>query len=200
MHINTGRAGVKDNVCEIHGTAAVSGTRTKRDRPQTAIRKAQLRQLHAAMVDLVTLMNLPQRDVMLLKEADVSLDRALFPLLSAIERFGPIGVVDLADRAGRDHTTVSRQVSKLAKLGLVESRPSKNDGRVHEAALTKTGRQTTEALAAARERIAAPVLQRWSEREFDSLVQLMRRFVDDLEALGHDRQNQPRSSAKSRLA
>jgi predicted transcriptional regulator len=31
-----------------------------------------------------------------------------------VARLGPIGVVDFADRAGRDYTTVSRQVAKLA--------------------------------------------------------------------------------------
>ena len=75
------------------------------------------------MVDLFTLMNEPQRDDTLLKEAGVSLDRALFPLLVGIERYGPIGVVDLADKAGRDHTTISRQVTKLESLGLIERQP-----------------------------------------------------------------------------
>ncbi|MEJ0043612.1 MAG: MarR family winged helix-turn-helix transcriptional regulator [Rhizomicrobium sp.] len=149
-------------------------------------RKAsQIRDLHAAMIDLVALMNEPQRDEFLLREAGVSLDRALFPLLSAIERFGPIGVVDLADRAGRDHTTVSRQVAKLVALGLVERRAAGHDARVHEAVLTRNGRKMTDALAAARQRIAAPVLARWSARDFDSLVRLMRRFVDDLAGLGN---------------
>ena len=101
----------------------------------------RVRRLHGAMVDLVALMNRPQPDNRVLKEAGVSLDRALFPLLSGIERFGPVGVVDLADRAGRDHTTVSRQVAKLVELGLVERQPSAADARVHEASLTKKGDQ-----------------------------------------------------------
>lgn len=146
----------------------------------------RVRRLHGAMVDLVALMNRPQPDNRVLKEAGVALDRALFPLLSGIGRFGPIGVVDLADRAGRDHTTVSRQVAKLVELGLVERRPGAADARVHEASLTKKGRRMTGALAAARERIAAPILAKWSEKDLDSLVRLMRRFVDDLAALDDD--------------
>ncbi len=70
---------------------------------------AQLRALHAALLDIVVAMNRPQRDQMLIEAAGISLDRALFPLLVGIERFGPIGVVDMADRVGRDYTTVSRQ-------------------------------------------------------------------------------------------
>ncbi len=73
----------------------------------------RLRALHGALLDIVSVMNRPQRDAELIKEAGIPLDRALFPLLVGIERFGPIGVVELADRAGRDYTTVSRQVAKL---------------------------------------------------------------------------------------
>ena len=79
----------------------------------------QLRRLHGALLDIVSIMNRPQRDEVLIKEAGIPLDRALFPLLVLIERFGPIGVVDLAGRVGRDYTTVSRQVAKLEDLDLV---------------------------------------------------------------------------------
>ena len=168
----------------------MSDSRRTRASARTKRLKAQMHELHAAMVDLVAMMNQPQRDDVLLKEAGVSLDRALFPLLVGIERFGPIGVVGMAERAGRDHTTVSRQVAKLVELGLVERRPSPADARVHEAILTKTGRRMTDALAAARLRIAAPVLAKWSEKDFSGLVRLMRRFVDDLAALEHDSESE----------
>ena len=58
----------------------------------------------------------------MIREAGIALDRALFPLLVVIERRGPIGVVDLAGRVGRDYTTVSRQIAKLEGLGLIERR------------------------------------------------------------------------------
>ena len=96
----------------------------------------EIRQLHHTLVDLVGLMNRPQRDSALLQEAGVSLDRALFPLLIAIERKGPIGVVELAELVGRDYTTVSRQITKLDGLGLIKRRPSKTDNRVREAVIS----------------------------------------------------------------
>ena len=55
----------------------------------------------------------------MVREVGIALDRALFPLPVMIERLGPTGIVDLADRVGRDYTTVSRQVSKLEEFGLV---------------------------------------------------------------------------------
>ena len=54
---------------------------------------------------------------MMSRSSASALDRALFPLLVGIERRGPIGVGDLADLAGRDYSTVSRQVAKLESLG-----------------------------------------------------------------------------------
>ena len=149
----------------------------------TRNKKQQLRALHGAMLGLASFMNRPQRDAVLLREAGLSLDRALFPLLSGVERFGPIGVVDLADRAGRDHTTVSRQVAKLAELGLVGRQPSATDRRVHEVAITAKGRAMTDALDAARRRLAEPVLANWSEKDFSELVRLMSRLVEDLTTL-----------------
>ena len=145
--------------------------------------KKDVRTLHGAMVDLHVLMNRPQRDDTLIREAGISLDRALFPLLVGIERYGPIGVVDLADRAGRDHTTVSRQVTKLESLGLIERKPSQGDRRVNEAAITPLGRTLTDALDAARLRLAAPLLAKWTDEDFNRLAQLLRRFADDLLAL-----------------
>ena len=143
-------------------------------------RKKSVRQLHEAMVDLFALMSRPQRDERLLAEAGVSLDRALFPLLVGIQRYGPIGVVELADGVGRDHSTVSRQVAELERAGLVERRPSPSDARVRQAVITHKGRKLTDALGAARERLLAPILAEWSDRDFGELVRLLRRFADDL--------------------
>ena len=146
-------------------------------------RQDAMRRLHESVVDLVALINLPQRDDVLLAEAGVTLDRALFPLLVGIHRFGPICVGDLADRAGRDYTTVSRQVAKLAELGLIERRPSPTDRRVNEAVVSDAGRRVTDALDAARHRLNATVFTEWSDRDLLELVRLTRRYVDDLEAM-----------------
>jgi len=138
----------------------------------------QLRVLHGALLDIVSVMNRPQRDEVLIREAGIRLDRALFPLLVGIERLGPIGVVELADRAGRDHTTVSRQVAKLEGLGLVQRRAGAADRRVREAVVTAKGKAMTDLVDAARERIGRAVFESWDAEEFDALVRLMRKFAD----------------------
>ncbi len=142
---------------------------------------AQLRQLHGAVLDIVGVINEPQRDEFLIKKAGIPLDRALFPLLVGIERFGPIGVVQLAGRVGRDYTTVSRQVAKLESLGLVERQESAGDRRVREAAVTAKGKAMTDLVDAARERIGRAIFARWDAHDIDELVRLMRKFADAIQ-------------------
>jgi DNA-binding MarR family transcriptional regulator len=143
----------------------------------------EIRELHHTLVDLVGLMNRPQRDSALLREAGVSLDRALFPLLIVIEHKGPIGVVELSELVGRDYTTVSRQISKLAGLGLINRRPSKTDSRMRKLSITAKGKDMTSAIDAARERMATALLAKWSKRDLQELARLMRRFADDFQSL-----------------
>jgi DNA-binding MarR family transcriptional regulator len=141
----------------------------------------QLRALHGAVLDIVALMNRPQRDEAMIEAAGIPLDRALFPLLVGIERFGPIGVVEMADRVGRDYTTVSRQVAKLESLGLVARRPGAADRRVREAAITPKGKAMTDLVDAARDRMGQAIFETWDPDDVDALVRLMRRFADAME-------------------
>jgi DNA-binding MarR family transcriptional regulator len=138
----------------------------------------RIHELHGSLLEIVSVMNRPQRDEAMVKEAGISLDRALFPLLVGIERLGPIGVVDLADRAGRDYTTVSRQVAKLESLGLIQRQPSATDRRVSEAVVTAKGKSMTDRVDAARERIGIEIFKTWDPDDLDNLVRLMRKFAD----------------------
>lgn len=141
-----------------------------------------LRLLHDALISIVSVMNSPHRDEGMVREAGISLDGALFPLLVGIERAGPIGVVDLADRVGRDYTTVSRQVAKLESLSLVSRQESIYDRRVREAIVTPEGRKMADAVDAAREKIGRAIFSEWSENDFEELVRLMQKFAKDIEA------------------
>jgi DNA-binding MarR family transcriptional regulator len=149
-----------------------------RGKVQTTHISAQLRRLHGAVLDIVGVMNQPRRDETLIKEAGIPLDRALFPLLVGVERFGPIGIVDLADRVGRDYTTVSRQVARLESLGLVKRRNGAADRRVREAVITRKGKAMTNLVDAARDRIGRAIFKTWDPRDIDELVRLLRRFAD----------------------
>jgi DNA-binding MarR family transcriptional regulator len=137
-----------------------------------------IRTIYGAVIDLVGIMNRPRRDARMIQEAGVSLDRALFPLLVGIGRFGPIGVGELAEGVGRDYTTVSRQVAKLESLGLVKRRVGQSDRRVSEAAITAKGRQITRAIDKARDRILIRMLADWRPQDLRTLAQLLRQLAD----------------------
>ncbi len=142
--------------------------------------KAMFPSLHASLLEIATVMNRPERDDELLALAGLTLERALFPLLVFIERKGPIGVVDLAGRVGRDYTTVSRQIARLEELGLVERRPGTVDKRVREAIITPRGKLATDALDAARETMALELFRDWSREDLDELVRLMRKLAEGM--------------------
>ncbi len=139
---------------------------------------ARLRELHGALLEIISVMNRPQRDDAMIAAAGISLDRALFPLLVLVERFGPIGVVDLADRVGRDHTTVSRQIAKMEGLSLVHRTESAHDRRVRVAVVSDNGRQMIEHIDAARKKMGEAIFADWSEQEVDDLVRLMSKFAE----------------------
>ena len=148
---------------------------------QDAHMSANVRALHDALISVISLMNRPDVDERMVREAGIALDGALFPLLVMVERLGPIGIVELANRGGRDYTTVSRQVSRLESQGLVERRADENDARVRAVVVTAKGQAMTDALDAARERMARAMFADWSESEVDMLVSLMQRFARGFE-------------------
>ncbi|ROR14684.1 DNA-binding MarR family transcriptional regulator [Erwinia sp. JUb26] len=119
----------------------------------------------------------------MIKASTINLDRALFPLLVQISRFGPIGVVELADRVGRDYTTVSRQVAKLEEAGLAQRQKNAKDKRINEAVITAVGKAMTDKIDAAREEIYQKVFQHWQQDDRLQLECLLKQFVIDFSSL-----------------
>lgn len=154
----------------------------KKNVQDTHISTAQIRTLHDALIAIMRAMNRPQRDAALIAQAGIALDRALFPLLVGIERLGPIGIVELAEGTGRDYTTVSRQVTKLESLGLVERLASSTDKRVRMAAVTDAGHAMTARIDTARARIVRGIFADWDPADTDNLVRLMSKFAAALDA------------------
>ncbi|AYC18487.1 Transcriptional regulator SlyA [Dickeya dianthicola] len=135
--------------------------------------------LHDVLLTIVGAFNRPQRDELMIKESGIQLDRALFPLLVQISRFGPIGVVELADRVGRDYTTVSRQVAKLEETGLAQRQKNSKDKRVNEAVITEAGKAMTDKIDATRAQIYSHVFEEWQDHERTELTRLLRKLVMD---------------------
>lgn len=155
---------------------------------QNTHNSAEFDDLHNALLMIVGTFNRPQRDELLIKESNIQLDRALFPLLIQIGRFGPIGVVELAERAGRDYTTVSRQVAKLEELGLAQRQKNIKDKRVNEAVITATGKAMTDKIDAARAQIYQHLFENWQDNERTELARLLQKFVGDFMAIDRNEQ------------
>jgi DNA-binding MarR family transcriptional regulator len=131
-----------------------------------------------ALIDLVGMLNSPRQDEILLKEAGVLLDRALFPLLVRIGASNSLNVADLAEQVGRDQSTVSRQTAKLEGLGLIKRRAGKADQRAREAVITTDGRRLVQAITKARRRLFDKLLANWSVADVQALARLNRRLAD----------------------
>jgi DNA-binding MarR family transcriptional regulator len=81
----------------------------------------------------------PRHDRHLMAVAGLTFDPAFMPLLVRLGASGEAGVVELAGQLGLDHSTVSRQITKLEVAGLLERLKTSTDGRVRTARLTARG-------------------------------------------------------------
>lgn len=135
---------------------------------------------HRALLTIIGVMNHPLRDMALMRAAEITLDQVLFPLLVTVERFGPIGVVDLANRVGRDYTTVSRQVKKLEQAGLVVKKSQPQDKRVSELTISEEGKAMTMKIDAARQRLMNASFDGWEPDDVQALFRLVQKYAQTL--------------------
>jgi DNA-binding MarR family transcriptional regulator len=133
-------------------------------------------EIHAVLLQLNGYMNRPDLDQAFLARAGVKLDRALFPLLTRIGLYHPIGVVELASLVGRNHSTVSRQSAKLETLGLVQRQTAKDDQRIRLLEPSASGWKMLDQFASARRRFVNKRLGDWTNEERVTLLDLLRRF------------------------
>lgn len=153
-----------------------------KNRVQAAhISSTELKDLHRSLISIIGVMNRPEGDEFMIRAAGISLERVLFSLLVGIERRGPIPLVELADRAGRDYTTVSRQVSRLEELGLVKREEHVMDRRVRKVAITAQGKSMTNRIDNARERVGRAIFESWEPTEAKAFIASMRKFADAIE-------------------
>jgi len=132
----------------------------------------------SALIDLTGCLNSPRQDDVLLNEAGVSLDRALFPLLVRLQACNPMSVGELAEQAGRDPSTVSRQLAKLEQLGLISRPGAQDDKRVRAATITPAGIRTLAAITAARRKLLGDLIKDWSAEERELFPALVQRLAD----------------------
>lgn len=136
--------------------------------------------LYKSLFDVVNFFIQPGQDRKLLKRAGVTLDAALFPLLMTIARFGSLNITDLAERVGRDHSTISRQINKLVILKLVTVLVSGQDKRIRCLSLTESGKIMTKKIATTRRIMMKEALKDWNEPELITLRSELKRLAETL--------------------
>lgn len=110
------------------------------------------------------------------------LEKAAYALLVHLVKGGPQRARSLADAVHSDPSTVSRQISQLAGLGLIERRADPMDGRACLLAATAEGEQIYEQKRRWRNAHFAVMLEQWSAGDLDSLNTLLARFNGDFES------------------
>lgn len=131
-----------------------------------------LKTLHEALLQIVGILNRPQGDNLILTRAGVSLDTALFPLLVRVSAQRNLTIGELADQVGRDYSTVSRQITRLQKLGLVNAEPSETDRRQRLLSVTTAGKNTIRKIDRARNSVMNEALDGFSQAEINELARL----------------------------
>jgi DNA-binding MarR family transcriptional regulator len=119
--------------------------------------------------------------------ADVhpDLDVASYTVLvtvSDLSRSKPDGVraSDVAEALRLHKSTMSRTLTMLERLGLVERRTSEQDARARDVTLTSSGRASLDAAITARRQRVAEALSRWPVDDVRELARLLATLNDDL--------------------
>ncbi len=115
------------------------------------------------------------------------IDLAAYTLLLAVrdataERGGsPVRAAELAGRLGLHKSTLSRGLAQLEAFGLVERQPDPADARARLVAVSDDGTRRLDQVSSERRARLSEVLDRWDERDLETLAGLLDRLNTDLE-------------------
>jgi DNA-binding MarR family transcriptional regulator len=113
-------------------------------------------------------------------EAEHGLDRAGYLLLRTLERIGPASINTLAGTVGLDGSTVTRQVSAMKELGLVERQINPGDRRSCIISPTAAGRAVMRQVRRQRRTNLDAATRDWSEDDRTTLGRLLAKLNDSI--------------------
>lgn len=96
-----------------------------------------------------------------------------YKVLSTISRCGSVNVSSLAERMAADKGQVSRSVTELEELGLVERTTDAADGRIKQIAVTPEGEVRLAAARLPYEGRLHEVIKDWPVETIDRLTELL---------------------------
>jgi DNA-binding MarR family transcriptional regulator len=110
------------------------------------------------------------------------LDGAAFGVLMVLVKEGPRRQGELAEATLLDPSTVSRYAAQLVRAGLIARRPDPADGRAVQLVATPEGSALAQEAMARRRGVISELLADWSPEDAATLVRLLRRLNDGMEA------------------
>jgi len=118
-------------------------------------------------------------------EVHPDLDAAGYAVLANVLELGesrPAGVraAELAEAVGLHKSTMSRNITVLESLGLLERVPDPSDARARLLRLTPTGRTQVQRSRAGRRQRLADEMAGWSRADLEQLAALLKRLNDQL--------------------
>lgn len=114
-----------------------------------------------------------------------AVDRYTYPVLMLLDEEGPHSLTALTAKLGVSKPTASRQVSRLARAGLVVVSPHERDPRSVSVALTDAGAAARDEVRTARLAPLREVMDHWPDSDREALAGLLDRFNTDLELFVH---------------
>jgi len=108
------------------------------------------------------------------------LDASAYLLLATVARTPGTRTSDLADLLGVGRGTMSRQVTRLERLGLLARTPDPHDSRSQPLALTPEGERRFTHARTGRQEYMRRSLEAWRAEELLQLADLLARLNEDL--------------------
>jgi DNA-binding MarR family transcriptional regulator len=121
-------------------------------------------------------------------ELHPDLDGAAYGLLALLQDAGPLRASDVVGRLGLDKSTVSRQLSQLVALGLVERTADPDDGRAQVLTPSPEGSERLAAIRDVRRARWGRDLGDWPAKDVATLA----RLLDRLNRIGEAREAEER--------
>ncbi|MGH3494336.1 MAG: MarR family winged helix-turn-helix transcriptional regulator [Sciscionella sp.] len=108
------------------------------------------------------------------------LDAGCYALALLLLDWGAIRAAEVAERTGVDKSTVSRQLSRLEDLGLVERVADPSDGRARLVALRGQGRERLNTLRVDRRQRLYELFGSWRTVDLREFARLLTQFNEAL--------------------
>ncbi len=111
----------------------------------------------------------------------IGIDIPTWRVLMVLGEKAPRPIAQVARSTVINISTMARIVERMTRAGLIESRPSSEDGRVTEIFLTATGLEKLSAARAVTAPIYRKIIRGFGAEDFGLLIDMLNRLHDNLD-------------------